>query len=269
MTPEQMQEMIAQAVAQALAAQAPKEEAVVSNEEMAKRVKAHNRVLKADIVSRKSKLEKAFDFAQPVAQHSDRATEGTGPRDSTNEYTGPADRRDECFADVMAQACWGIANGSCAQYMWHRMLSDNAYLRLANIQDEAGSARHEQQDESSLNRDYERDMEPNRDMLALQRNYDYHIATAYAYEVNMHAAFTIWEDIQAAKEEAFYERNQGNLDAVYTNKARAPAHDISEGAYTAYLEKRASKSDQDTLKQGQHAMQAARLLRLTLHADES
>jgi hypothetical protein len=176
---------------------------------------------------------------------------------------------DECFADVMAQACWGICNGSTAQYLWHRMLSDNTYLRLANIKGEAGSARHTEQDENSLNRDYERDMEPNRDMAALQRNYDYHIATGYAYEVNMHASFAIWKEIQEDKELAFYERNQGNLDAVYTNKARAPAHDISEGAYTAYLEKRARKDEATTLKQGQHAMQAARLLRLTLHADKS
>jgi hypothetical protein len=258
MTPEQMQEMIAQAVAQALAAQAPKEEAVVSNEEMSKRVAAHNKVLKRDIAHRKLKLEEGFDFSQDEESGYD-------------EYSGPEDRRLECFADVMAQACWGIANGSCAQYMWHRMLSDNTYLRLSNIREQNGGMAPEaeatEQDEKE--RHYETGMEPNRDYLALERNYAYHIATAYAYEVNMHAAFTIWKEIQEDKARLFYEQNQGNLNAVYTNKARAPAHDISESAYTAYLEKRASKSDQDTLKQGQHAMQAARLLRLTLHADVS
>jgi hypothetical protein len=249
----EMQAMIAAAVAAALSAQAtqtPKEEAIVTNEEMAKRVEAHNSVLKKDVDNRKEKLYTAFDFGK-----------------EESDFTGPADRRQECFSDVMSQACWGISNGSAAQYMWHRMLADNAYLQLSNIREQNGGVIHtmSQQDESEKH--YEQGMEPNRDYTAIERNYAYHIATGYAYEVNMHAAYSIWQEIQDEKAEAFYEKHQGDLDAVYINRSRAPNHDIGESAYTAYLEKRAKKDEQGTLKQGQHAMQAARLLRLTLHAN--
>jgi hypothetical protein len=250
---KEMMEMIAMAVAAATPAAAT-EEAIVPNEEMAARERKHNTVMRTDIANRKEKLYGAFDF---------------GKDDKVMLYAGPADRRQECFSDVVGQACWGIANGAASQYMWHRMLSDNAYLKMSNLMEENGG----RMDVESLIsaegvQKHETGMEPNRDYLATERNYSYHITTAYAYEVNMYAAYEIWKEIQDDKATAFYERNAGNLDAVYTNKSRAPNHDISDTAYTSYLEKRANKDEQTTLKQGQHAMQAARLLRLTRLADE-
>jgi hypothetical protein len=254
MDASEVQAIVAAAVAAALAGQAAtdKPEAIVSSEEMAQRVAAHNKVLRVDVDNRKEKLYTAFDFGK-----------------EESDFTGPADRRQECFSDVMSQACWGIANGSTAQYLWHRMLSDNAYLQLSNIREKNGGVIHTMPEQSEGEQHFEQGMEPNRDYTAIERNYAYHIATGYAYEVNMHAAYEVWNDIQEDKAAAFYDKHQGDLDAVYVNRSRAPNHDISEGAYTQYLEKRAKKDEQGTLKQGQHAMQAARLLRLTLHANDA
>jgi hypothetical protein len=247
MNANEINAIVAQAVAAALAASGntPKE-AITTDEELAKRTVKHNAIMRQDIDHRKGKLCIGFDYGVTSEQL----------------FTGPEDRRHECFADVMAQACWGICNGSVSQYMWHRMLSDQAYLKLSNLQEENGHGIREESGET------ETGMEMNRDYMATERNYAYHITTAYAYEVNMHAAFELWSEIQQDKADEFYERNQGNPDALYTNRSRAPSNDIGDVAYAAYLGKRADKKNEADIKNGQHAMMAARLLRLTRLADE-